>query len=82
MFKKIKLFIEKRQKPREMDIIMTGLLERLVNTNNSLDAHLIALCRILFIKPEVLYREVNNNKANAEYILKLLEVKQNEDKKV
>lgn len=52
------------------------------NRANSTDAHLIALCRILFIKPEVLYREVNNNKANAEYILKLLEVKQNEDKKV
>jgi hypothetical protein len=38
---------------------------------NSADAHLIALSRLVFIKPEVLYREVNNAKANTDYIANL-----------
>lgn len=44
---------------------------------NNTDVHLIALCRLLFIKPEVLIREVNNAKANGEYLLKLMNERQN-----
>lgn len=37
------------------------------------DEYIIAICRLLFIKPETLLREVQNSKGNAEYLLKLIE---------
>jgi len=43
------------------------------------DAHLIAICRLMFIKPEVLLREVNNIKANWEYITELIKAKNEEN---
>jgi hypothetical protein len=40
---------------------------------NSIKEHLIAIARLNFIKPETLAREAKNNKANAEYLLKMIE---------
>ena len=54
--------------------------ERLITAIESLsvslrvsDAHLVALARLGFIKPSSLVREAHNIKANAEYILEMVE---------
>ena len=42
------------------------------------DTHLIAIARLMFIKPADLVREAKNNKANGEYLLKMIEARNNE----
>lgn len=63
--------IKAKFKPKEINLLTMRA--------NGTDAHLIALCRLLFIKPEVLYREVNNIKANGEYLTKLMQAKIDEE---
>jgi len=61
-------------KPRETEKQLT--IPRLNAEINVTNNHLIALARLLFIKPETLYREANNIKANGEYLLQLLQEQQ------
>ena len=42
------------------------------------DAHLVAIARLSFIKPSLLTKEAKNHKANAEYLLKMTEERENE----
>jgi hypothetical protein len=42
---------------------------------NLADTHIIALSRLMLIKPERLYTEVNNSKPNLDYINQLIEAK-------
>lgn len=41
----------------------------------ALEAHVIALARLLFVKPSNFYREASNHKANTDYIKLMLEEK-------
>jgi len=52
-----------------------ALIAMLSESLKTTDAHMVALARLMFIKPEVWVREVNNVKANAEYLLKMLDNK-------
>lgn len=79
VIKRLRLYFHQR-----IESIITNhpLTSRLLKTSeeleyraNSTDAHLIALCRVLFITPDVLLREVNNHKANARYILELIKAR-------
>lgn len=45
-----------------------------------LESHLIAIARLQFIKPETLVREADNTKSNAEYLFKLIQQKEKNDK--
>ena len=65
MLKKIKSYLTK--KPNRVAI--------LAGMNN---AHLIALARLMFIKPEALAREARNNKDNGKYLLEMAEYIQKE----
>jgi len=71
MLNKIKNLFTKRK--REIEIIS--------NNQKVSDTHLIAIARLLFIKPKDLVREAENVKANGEYLVKMIEAreeKQNE----
>ena len=68
MLSKIKKLWNNRNNNEEKMVI--GSLSNQVNMT---ETHLIAIARLLFIKPENLVREAKNNKANGEYILKMSE---------
>ena len=58
------------------------VLGMLANKQQIQDEYIIAIARLSFIKPETLLREVNNVRANAEYLLKLIEeTEKNKEKK-
>ena len=69
--KKIKNWLNSRKKNRH-DIA----LELLSSSLKASDAHIVALARLGFISPEALVREAFNNKANAEYLLKMIEARE------
>jgi hypothetical protein len=46
---------------------------------NAADTHIVALMRLSLIKPEALYHEITNTKANTDYLLQLIEIKKNAD---
>ena len=78
MWKKIKSLFKLTNHTKLSDRLADDKL-KMANMNmrqNNTDNHLIALARLTFIKPEVLYRESQNIKANGEYLLKLLEEQQ------
>ena len=54
----------------------TDKVQMIANNQRASDAHMIALARLAFIKPEQLVREAQNHKKNAEYLLKMVEAKQ------
>ena len=53
-------------------------IKLLTERANLTDTHLIALCRLLFIKPEILWREVNNAEANTNYFKNLIDIRNND----
>lgn len=61
-----------------MKLVMGQMIESQEIQNN----YLIALARLLFIKPENLMREAANVKANAEYLLKIIEDQKKETPEV
>jgi len=67
--KRLKNLIKRKHQPSEAEIAV-GVLGYALKTT---DAHLVALARLLFIKPSTLVREAHNIKANAEYLLEMLE---------
>jgi len=69
MFEKIKNIFRKKN---SMELKINMLHQSSITTNE----HLIAIARLLFIKPENLYRESRNIKANADYAMKLIEIMQ------
>lgn len=71
---KIKHYIARPKGFKRLDIVERATIQSL-NQNSLLNNHIIALARLQFVKPEVLYREANNTKANAEYLQQLLKVK-------
>lgn len=66
----------KRQNDFNSGVIQAvGQIEgNLSNTNT----HLITVCRLMLIKPQTLYRELNNVQANNDYVKKLLEIAKSE----
>lgn len=58
----------RRNKINEQQVI--GMM---YNEQQKANAHVIALARLLFIKPERLVEESKNYKANAEYLLQMIE---------
>jgi hypothetical protein len=73
--KRIKNWLTKRKKGRR-DVALEALSMSLKTT----DAHIVALARLGFIKPEDLAREARNNKANAEYLLRMIEERETKRK--
>lgn len=69
MLEKVKQWLKKKPTLEQQAI------GELAGRQNLTDAHLIALARLLFIKPDVFVREANNISTNAEYILKMIEEK-------
>jgi len=65
----LKNLIKRKRQPSEAEMAVGALGYALKTT----DAHLIALARLLFIKPSTLVREAHNVKKNAEYLLEMLE---------
>ena len=57
---------------RENEIKIANAFNILAQTQMKQSIHIIAIARLLFIKPETLLREINNAKSNTEYV-KLLE---------
>lgn len=77
MWQKLMRLFQKRPTNEQLAIGMTN------ESLNRLFAHVIALARLQFIEPDVLIREADNIRANAEYILKMQELRKGEklDKK-
>jgi hypothetical protein len=71
---KFKAYLARPKGFRRLDLVEKATISALTQ-NQALNDHILALARLSFIKPENLYREANNNKANTEYMLKLLEIK-------
>jgi hypothetical protein len=65
MLERIKKLFKGKQEEKFM-------LEAIRTAQSVSDAHLIALCRLTFIKPSQLVREAHNIKANAEYLLEMI----------
>lgn len=74
MFEKIKKWFTKEDDKRDEMILQLAQANQI--TNN----HLIALARLMFIKPETLLREAKNLKSNAEYLLALMDLEMKEEK--
>lgn len=53
----------------DQDKAIVAVYNQLLNTNDNL----VAVARLSLIKPDVLVREARNIKANAEYLLKMVE---------
>jgi hypothetical protein len=69
--KMLKRFISKRRKKKD-DATNANL--------KAMNAHLIALARLSFIKPKDLVREARNAKANTDYLYQMIEEGENEKK--
>ena len=67
MLEKIKKLIKRKPSLEQQGIEALSVSLRVS------DAHLVALARLLFIKPSQLVREAHNTKANAEYILEMVD---------
>lgn len=82
MLSKIKKFIT-RPRPRKIDVELYTRIVKLEENMRTTDAHLVALARLAFVKAHMLVKEANNNKANGEYLLTMVEAKKglNESKK-
>ena len=70
MFKRIKHYLT-----RPLGQTKRKDLEILVDNQRVSDTHLVALARLMFIKPADLVREAKNHKANGEYLLKMIEIR-------
>jgi len=68
---RIKSWFPKKKLTREQQMLV-NLADAFSISHN----HLIAMARLTFIKPQVLVREAKNIKANGEYLLKMLEEKE------
>lgn len=58
------------------------LMGALVASQQISNTHIIALARLMFIKPESLLREANNVRANADYLLELVKLQEELKKNV
>lgn len=67
LFNKI---IAKFKKPNQLEEVAVMTYNQLQNTNDNL----IAIARLSLIKPEALVREARNVQANGEYLLRMVEV--------
>lgn len=63
-----------QRKPKPEHVVIGTMIQNQEIQN----AYIIALARLLFIKPETLDREAKNFKSNAEYLLKLIEAQKGE----
>lgn len=70
----LKALFTKKQNPEHL--VIGQIIESQEIQNN----YLVALARLCFIKPENLQREAINVKANAEYLLKIIEDQKKEVK--
>jgi hypothetical protein len=71
---KIKELFKKRLKPQEKALVI--LFEEIKKTQailNTVEEHVIAIARLSLIKPDRLKKESKNNKANADYLLRMVE---------
>ena len=75
----IKELFKKRPSKNERAIVAVyEELKRTQSILNMVEEHVIAVARLSLIKPDRLKEESKNNKANAEYLTKMLEVKKDE----
>ena len=72
--KKIKEYLTRK---RDIKLALSIVAE----AQKTSDTHLIALARLAFIKPAQLVREAQNNKDNAEYLLKMTNELQKKNEK-
>jgi len=71
---KIKELFKKKLKPQEKALVI--LFEEVKKTQailNTVEEHVIAIARLSLIKPDRLKTESKNNKANADYLLRMVE---------
>lgn len=68
LFKIKSLFRRKPSQDRQV-------MENLIISQQISDAHLVALARLMFIKPSTWVREAQNTKGNAEYLLEMIKEK-------
>lgn len=57
------------------------VIGQLIQSQEIQNNYIVAMARLMFIKPEVLNREVKNVQANAEYLLKIIEDQKNTEEK-
>lgn len=76
---KIKSLLGHKSTPTEQELVLSLLADQQRRYNE----HLVAIARLSFIHPETLVREAQNMKANTEYLGKMIEEleKQNKETK-
>jgi hypothetical protein len=67
-----KLFI----RPSKFDQAIFANLQELQQRVSNLDAHIVTLARVALIKPDRFFKESQNLKANAEYLVSLVKAKE------
>ena len=68
-----KLFFKK---PSKYDQITFNEIQELRKEVSNLDEHFVTLARVALVKPDRLYKESLNVKANAEYLVSLVKAKE------
>lgn len=72
MLHKIKRFFVR---PSRFDQAVYNEVQELRQQVNNLESHLVTVARCSLIKPDRFYRESQNTKANAEYLVNLVKAK-------
>ena len=78
MLERLTKRFKKEMKPKATRRTRTSQTANLAYSINRTNDHLIALARLVFVRPEVLVREARNVKANGEYLAKMISVLEKE----